>query len=364
MWQQAFDKLSEEDRKSFLALSNDLPQLPDVAENDTLRGQHQAFASIATADQSASCIPSTTASIEEADGVIKFLRRLRSISESRNRREFRFLDQTYSLTDIYSHAISWINKFKDIGDIAIQVDPVHAALPWAATRLVLHFLVAYEDNIDHTMILVEKTSKIVHRCSVYEQIYTQEDTSIMDTKNGKLVEDLLLQMYNLVLKILLRTCLFLRKKTHGRFLEAVLQPDDQSNLLSDLQTLEDDTERAVSAFRMQYDYVRSKEVTEKLERLLSLENSILGIDSDINRLLRQTDQWRLSEILNWISPVQYNGNHKLVCESRVKETCDWVVKSAQFQEWETEAASITLWLHGPGEWRTQFYKDASLLIIT
>jgi hypothetical protein len=302
-------------------------------------------------------------SVEQADGVIKLIRRVRAISDSRNRREFTFFNETYSLTDIYSRTISWINKFKDIGDIAIQVDPAHAALPWAATRLVLHFLVAYEGSISHAMVVVEKTSRIVHRCSVYEGIYTEEGNGIKGTKSGKLVEDLLLQLYSLVLKILLHTCQFLRKETSGRLLEAVIRPEGLSNLLSDLRSLEDEVDRAVSAFRMQYDHLQSRDVTQKLERLLSLEETILSIDVDINRLLRQTDQWRLAEILQWISAVQYNGNHQLVCESRVKETCDWVIKSPQFQEWETEADSITLWLHGPGKCRIQGFGNTSLLTI-
>jgi len=33
--------------------------------------------------------------------------------------------------------VGWINKFKEIGDIVMQYDPVHAALPWAGVRFIL-----------------------------------------------------------------------------------------------------------------------------------------------------------------------------------------------------------------------------------
>jgi hypothetical protein len=33
--------------------------------------------------------------------------------------------------------LSWVTKFIQIGDIAMQYDPGHAALPWAAVRFVL-----------------------------------------------------------------------------------------------------------------------------------------------------------------------------------------------------------------------------------
>lgn len=31
----------------------------------------------------------------------------------------------------------YVNKVKEIGDVAVQYDPVHAALPWAGVRLLL-----------------------------------------------------------------------------------------------------------------------------------------------------------------------------------------------------------------------------------
>ena len=34
--------------------------------------------------------------------------------------------------------VSWIVKFKEVVDIAVQYDPVHAALPWAGMRLILN----------------------------------------------------------------------------------------------------------------------------------------------------------------------------------------------------------------------------------
>lgn len=38
------------------------------------------------------------------------------------------------LYDVYEKMVKWVNKFKEVGDIAMQYDPGHAALPWAAIR--------------------------------------------------------------------------------------------------------------------------------------------------------------------------------------------------------------------------------------
>lgn len=38
------------------------------------------------------------------------------------------------LRDLAEKIIMWIDKFKQIGDIAVNFDPVHASLPWAGVR--------------------------------------------------------------------------------------------------------------------------------------------------------------------------------------------------------------------------------------
>lgn len=40
--------------------------------------------------------------------------------------------------DLLAKAAKWANHFKDVGDIAVQYDPAHAALPWAGVRFLLN----------------------------------------------------------------------------------------------------------------------------------------------------------------------------------------------------------------------------------
>ena len=41
------------------------------------------------------------------------------------------------LRDVFTKIAVWINKFIAVGDIAVQYDPGHAALPWALIRFLL-----------------------------------------------------------------------------------------------------------------------------------------------------------------------------------------------------------------------------------
>jgi len=74
-----------------------------------------------------SCI---TSSIEET---------ITRIQKERRGKEwkFSFLGDAIVMKDIVMKTLRWVHKFREIGDIAIQFDPIHAALPWAAFRFFL-----------------------------------------------------------------------------------------------------------------------------------------------------------------------------------------------------------------------------------
>lgn len=39
--------------------------------------------------------------------------------------------------DVLRKAAKWVNHFKEVVDVAVSFDPVHAALPWAGIRFLL-----------------------------------------------------------------------------------------------------------------------------------------------------------------------------------------------------------------------------------
>jgi hypothetical protein len=52
------------------------------------------------------------------------------------------------IRDMLDKITTWIQKFKDIGDIVVQYDPSHAALPWAGIRFLLQVRSTdYNENI-------------------------------------------------------------------------------------------------------------------------------------------------------------------------------------------------------------------------
>ena len=54
------------------------------------------------------------------------------------------------LRDVVEKIIKWLDRFKTIGDITTQIDPVHAVLPWICVRFLLQVRVS-DRLIEHLL---------------------------------------------------------------------------------------------------------------------------------------------------------------------------------------------------------------------
>jgi len=60
------------------------------------------------------------------------------LDRNRDKRwQFTFRGETIVMRDVGRKILLWVDKFKGIGDVVIQFDPGHAALPWAGFRFLL-----------------------------------------------------------------------------------------------------------------------------------------------------------------------------------------------------------------------------------
>lgn len=50
---------------------------------------------------------------------------------------FTFAGKEFILKDEADKVVSLLNRFKAVGDVAVNVDPIHAGLIWAGIRLLL-----------------------------------------------------------------------------------------------------------------------------------------------------------------------------------------------------------------------------------
>lgn len=52
--------------------------------------------------------------------------------------------ETVIIRDVFEKIVRWIDVFKQVGDVVVQYDPMHAALPWAGIRFVLQVILLHD----------------------------------------------------------------------------------------------------------------------------------------------------------------------------------------------------------------------------
>jgi hypothetical protein len=59
---------------------------------------------------------------------------------------FIFYGRTVILREKADNIVKWLDRFKQVGDVASNVDPVHIGLPWAGIRFLLEVRIAERMN--------------------------------------------------------------------------------------------------------------------------------------------------------------------------------------------------------------------------
>lgn len=54
-----------------------------------------------------------------------------------------FLGRRILLRDVAGKVLLWLDRFKAVGDVAANADPLHAGLPWAGIRIILEVLLLH-----------------------------------------------------------------------------------------------------------------------------------------------------------------------------------------------------------------------------
>ena len=75
--------------------------------------------------------------LETVASVLKIVQDSERVSISKQWRYKRKSGEVVILRDLFGKLVKWLQRFQEIGDIAVQYDPVHAALPWAGVRFLI-----------------------------------------------------------------------------------------------------------------------------------------------------------------------------------------------------------------------------------
>ncbi|PTB61084.1 hypothetical protein M431DRAFT_132402 [Trichoderma harzianum CBS 226.95] len=108
------------------------------------------------------------------------------VSSVKEAMEHQFKDKHgHNSTSAYvEKTISILNQFISVGDVAVSYDPVHAALPWAAVRVVLVSITSnHQLNIQILGGLASVTSLLL-QCNMYQRLYLTSSSTMDGIKEA------------------------------------------------------------------------------------------------------------------------------------------------------------------------------------
>lgn len=295
---------------------------------------------------------------------------------SKRRLKFTWKGKPVILRDVFAKMASWLQRFIEVGDSAIQYDPGHAALPWAAVRFIILAGIA---DIELYGVLMQGTENIAHTmtcCAIQEKLYSNLALSIGDD-----LQSALKSTYVSILRYLSHVMGLLDNNAVVRIIKATFDAKKQlEQLMLEVTKSRDETDRVAQiaegeksraladavAKARDHSAAIAAEAAERDKRLLltlkDLQDPIIRIDTALDAVKDELERQQRVTILQAISKAPYPLHHKTASKDRMVDSGKWLLNKPAYREWRASSANSMLWLHGiPGSGKT---KLTSLVVDT
>ncbi|OCL12159.1 hypothetical protein AOQ84DRAFT_420820 [Glonium stellatum] len=265
-----------------------------------------------------------------------------------------FNGQQVVLRDKVQKILVWLNKFKETGDIMVNYDPVHLALPWAGIRFLLQAAVAESQQMEALLVGLDTTTYLVSRCQVYEILYLsgasqQQTEAIINLKR------ILVMLYSTILGFFAAAAKLYRGKAGSRALSAILNPDKISGLTQKCHKLANEAHIEAENCERDVNRAARQDLHNSGEKLKSvLDDLRVAFEQKVIVLWERLEREDRTRVLQWISDIPFKDIHAQARDGRTQGTGSWLLNHSKFQLWRKEEKPLTLWLHGsPGAGKTK-----------
>ncbi|PNP50762.1 hypothetical protein THARTR1_08383 [Trichoderma harzianum] len=233
------------------------------------------------------------------------------------------------------------------GDIAMNFAPPQASAPWAVGKALLKIPVKHIDQKLALTGTIRWFTRIVHRGQVYELRYTAINTDEQIVSN---LHDALRDLYIAAIELLARSDVVFRSGRMKQAFRAIVQPDEATNLVSELLKKEEKVVLEAQACEVwcsaRTDAKLFQRTQYMLEKLDEMSAPLRRADEGLIKLFRQMDETQLDELMDFISSEGYGKNHSELSESRVEGTGDWLISHQCFRQWQASRHRSVLYLKG------------------
>ncbi|KIW24692.1 uncharacterized protein PV07_10393 [Cladophialophora immunda] len=137
---------------------------------------------------------------------------------------WKFHGHTVTLQEEADNIIKWLDRFKQVGDVASNVDPVHVGLPWAGIRLLLEAAISAQSQMAALLLGLETALYLSNRLRVYIEYLTTLPASQARTN----FETSLVEFYALILQFLAGAVRIYQRGSITRAFDAFWRIEDVS----------------------------------------------------------------------------------------------------------------------------------------
>ncbi|KAJ9156327.1 Ankyrin repeat-containing domain protein [Pleurostoma richardsiae] len=250
--------------------------------------------------------------------------------------------------------VDCIQRFKEVGDIVVSFDPVHAALPWAGFRFLLQLATSEVEQTGMLLIMLEKVGPLVLRGEIYERIYLDPRVNIKaDAKSS--LKRTVVDLYSVVLSSMSVAGRLFSKGIARQGLHATTHPNTVKSLLDKLDEKGRDLGAEAQACEASRIESLHQDVSAELMHLQDiLERPLARVDAYLENMWASAMSSERGAMLQWISPIAYDSDHDFARKNRLKGTAEWLLAREEYQEWKESNSSTIFWLHGiPGAGKTK-----------
>ncbi|KAJ0421467.1 ankyrin repeat-containing domain protein [Aspergillus carlsbadensis] len=235
-----------------------------------------------------------------------------------------------TVREVFEKIATWVTKFREIGDIASGIDPLHVGLPWAAVRFFLQLAVNDVERYSAMIEGVEVVSGIIAR---YAEV---EKAQLLGRSNLKTqLENGLVKLYASVLSYLAEAKKYYASSTGKRMLKALSPNSAEEQWLGRIAVEDEAAHRLVTLVQAE----------NQTNRLSSIRTTLVSLDDRQEKTATAETRGRL---LERFSATYTNDNYDGSLSLRQPGTASWIFERDEFQQWmEGGKQSQLLWIYGP-----------------
>ncbi|MCJ1310437.1 hypothetical protein MMC25_004101 [Agyrium rufum] len=280
-------------------------------------------------------------------------RRSKGKSVSASERRMEQLMATFSR--LRDNSVLVLNKFRDVGDVAVNYDPAHLALPWAGIRLVVQLAISKSRISQKLVEGLELVATLTKVMGIIESRLTLEDQGASEQMREKII-----RLYRAMLIFVL---VAKKECSRSRITSTVRSPMTETLLdhhLADVRLKQHELAASAdlvdSQYTRQFLAVTSNGVKEIIEYLVNLDPALFeDTNIKVSKIVIKLEDEAGFKLLQWLSGVPYHIHYQTTQQELVQDSGEWLRNHLEYKRWDASTALERLWIYAnrSGIWQDQ-----------